>query len=164
MNLPFTSIEWLDKWLESSFRGVPEVHPDTFIGGLGLELLTFAIAACGIFLAYTLYRSGLEDADRDPLDRKLGRLAPVLGHAYYYDEGIAASVGGPGPRVRRLARPTSFDQKIIDGAVNGVGALFGAAGRAACATDADGLVRRYALGIAVGVVGVLLYVVIWVGR
>ena len=28
----------------------------------------------------------------------------------------------------------------------------------------DGRVRRYALGITVGVVGVLLYVVIWLGR
>src|SRR5262249_2546727 len=83
INLPFTSMEWLDKWLESSFRGVPEVHPDTFVGGLGLELLTFAIAACGILLAYTLYKKGLARADRDPLDEKLGAIAPVLGNAYY---------------------------------------------------------------------------------
>src|SRR5262249_45375904 len=42
INLPFTNFEWLDNWLESSFRGVPEVHPDTFAGGASLELLTFA--------------------------------------------------------------------------------------------------------------------------
>ena len=123
MNLPFTSIEWLDKWLESSFRGVPEVHPDTFIGGLGLEMLTFAIAACGIFLAYTLYKKGLEYADRDPLERKLGRLAPVLGNAYYYDAGVSRLVGGPGRAVAGWLDRV-VDNKIIDGAVNGVGSLF----------------------------------------
>src|SRR5262249_7183516 len=42
LNLPFTNFEWLDKWLESSFRGVPEVHPDTFLDGVALEMLTFA--------------------------------------------------------------------------------------------------------------------------
>ena len=34
MNLPFTNFEWLDKWLESSFRGVPQVQADSFVGGL----------------------------------------------------------------------------------------------------------------------------------
>jgi NADH-quinone oxidoreductase subunit L len=162
MNLPFTSMEWLDKWLESSFRGVPEVHPDTFIGGLGLEMLTFAIALCGIFLAYTLYKRGLARADRDPLDEKLGALAPVLGHAYYFDAGVSRLVGGPG---RALAGwlDRVVDDKIIDGAVNGVGSLFGLFSRGVQQLQ-DGRVRRYALGITVGVAAALLYVVIWLGR
>jgi NADH-quinone oxidoreductase subunit L len=162
MNLPFTSREWLDKWLESSFRGVPEVHPDSFIGGLGLELLTFAIAAAGIFLAYTLYKKGLEHADRDPLNEKLGAVAPVLGNAYYYDAGISKLVGGPG---RALAGwlDRVVDDKIIDGTVNGVGSLFGLMSRGIQQLQ-DGRVRRYALGITVGLVASLLYVVIWLGR
>ncbi|HLM18292.1 MAG TPA: NADH-quinone oxidoreductase subunit L [Acidimicrobiia bacterium] len=162
MNLPFTSMEWLDKWLESSFRGVPEVHPDSFIGGLGLELLTLVIALAGIGLAYTLYKVGLERADRDPLDEKLGGLAPVLGHAYYYDAGISKLVGGPG---RALAGwlDRVVDNKIIDGAVNGVGSLFALLSRGVQQVQ-DGRVRRYALGIAVGAGAGLLYVVIWLGR
>ncbi len=162
MNLPFTSMEWLDKWLESSFRGVPEVQADTFIGGLGLELLTFAIAAGGIFLAYTLYKKGLEHAERDPLDEKLGAVAPVLGHAYYYDAGVSKLVGGPG---RTLATwlANVVDDKIIDGAVNGVGSLFTLLARGV-QTLQDGRVRRYALGITVGTAAALLYVVIWLGR
>jgi NADH-quinone oxidoreductase subunit L len=162
MNLPFTSMEWLDKWLESSFRGVPEVHPDSFIGGLGLEMLTFAIALGGILLAYTLYKKGLERADRDPLNEKLGALAPVLGHAYYYDEGVSRLVGGPG---RALAGwlDRVVDTKIIDGAVNGVGSLFVLVSRGVQQLQ-DGRVRRYALGITVGTAGALLYVVIWLGR
>jgi NADH-quinone oxidoreductase subunit L len=162
MNLPFSSMEWLDKWLESSFRGVPEVHPDTFLGGFGLEMLTFAIAAGGIFFAYTLYKKGLEHAERDPLNEKLGVVAPVLGNAYYYDAGISKLVGGPG---RALAGwlDRVVDTKIIDGAVNGVGSLFALLSRGVQQMQ-DGRVRRYALGITVGAAGALLYVVIWLGR
>ncbi len=162
MNLPFSSMEWLDKWLESSFRGVPEVHPDTFIGGLGLEMLTFAIAAFGIFLAYTLYKKGLERADRDPLDQKLGRLAPVLGNAYYYDAGVSRLVGGPGHALAGWLDRV-VDNKIIDGTVNSVGGVFTLLSRGVQQMQ-DGRVRRYALGITIGVAAVLLYVVIWLGR
>jgi NADH-quinone oxidoreductase subunit L len=162
INLPFTSMEWLDKWLESSFRGVPEVHPDTFIGGLGLELLTFAIAAAGIFLAYTLYKKGLAHADRDPLNEKLGPVAPVLGNAYYYDAGISKLVGGPGKKTAAWLANT-VDDKIIDGTVNGIGSLFALMSRGIQQLQ-DGRVRRYALGITVGVAAALLYVVIWLGR
>ncbi len=162
MNLPFTNMEWLDKWLESSFRGVPEVHPDTFIGGLGLEMLTFAIAAGGIFLAYTLYKKGLAHAERDPLDEKLGALAPVLGNAYYYDAGVSRLVGGPG-RAFAGWLDRVVDSKIIDGAVNGVGSLFVLLSRGVQQLQ-DGRVRRYALGITVGTAAALLYVVIWLGR
>jgi NADH-quinone oxidoreductase subunit L len=162
MNLPFSSMEWLDKWLESSFRGVPEVHPGTFIGGLGLEMLTFAIAACGIFLAYTLYKKGLAHAERDPLNEKLGALAPVLGNAYYYDSGVSRLVGGPG-RAFAGWLDRVVDSKIIDGAVNGVGSLFVVLARGIQQLQ-DGRVRRYALGITVGTAAALLYVVIWLGR
>ena len=55
------------------------------------------------------------------------------------------------------------DNKIIDGTVNGVGSLFALLSRGVQQTQ-DGRVRRYALGITIGVVAVLLYVVIWLGR
>jgi NADH-quinone oxidoreductase subunit L len=141
---------------------VPEVKADTFIGGFGLEMLTFAIALCGIMLAYTLYKKGLERADRDPLDEKLGPVAPVLGHAYYYDEGIARLVGGPGRAVAGWLDRV-VDDKIIDGTVNGVGSLFALLSRGVQQLQ-DGRVRRYALGISVGLGAALLYVVIWLGR
>jgi NADH-quinone oxidoreductase subunit L len=162
MNLPFTNFEWLDKWLESSFRGVTDVKADTFIGGFALEMLTFAIALSAILLAYAIYKKGLERADRDPLNEKLGGLAPVLGNAYYYDAGVSRLVGGPG---RALASwlDRVVDDKIIDGAVNGVGSLFALLSRGIQQLQ-DGRVRRYALGITVGTAGVLLYVVIWLGR
>jgi NADH-quinone oxidoreductase subunit L len=162
MNLPFTNFEWLDKWLESSFRGVPNVHADTFIGGFALEMLTFAVALSAIMLAYALYKKGLERVDRDPLDDKLGPVAPVLGNAYYYDAGVSRLVGGPGRAMADWLNRV-VDDKIIDGAVNGVGSLFGLLSRGIQQLQ-DGRVRRYALGITIGTAGVLLYVVIWLGR
>ena len=117
-------MEWLDKWLESSFRGVPEVHPDTFIGGLGLEMLTFAIALCGIVLAYTLYKKGLEHADRDPLDRKLGPRRPGPRQRLLLRRRRLEA--GRWPAAARFAGwlDRVVDNKIIDGTVNGVGWLF----------------------------------------
>jgi len=162
MNLPFTSMEWLDKWLEPSFRGVPDVSPDTFVGGLGLELLTFAIALGGIMLACTLCKKGLARADRDPLDHRLGKLAPVLGHAYYFDAAVSRLVGGPG-RAGAGWLDRVVDTKVIDGAVNGVGSIFGVVSRGVQQLQ-DGRMRRYALGITVGAGAALLYVVIWLGR
>jgi NADH-quinone oxidoreductase subunit L len=162
LNLPFSSMEWLDKFLAPSFRGVPEVKPDSFLSGFGLEMLTFAIALTGIFLAYTLYKKGLERADRDPLEERLGRLAPVLGNAYYYDHGISKLVGGPGKATASWLDRV-VDTKIIDGAVNGVGRLFELLSRGVQEIQ-DGHVRRYAMGIAIGTVGILLYVVLWIGR
>ena len=162
LNLPFTSMEWLDKFLEPSFRGVPAVKPDSFAQGFGLEMLTFAIAACGIFFAYKLYKKGLEYADRDPLNEKLGVLAPILGNAYYYDHGISKLVGGPG-RATASWLNRVVDAKIIDGAVNGVGHFFELLSRGVQEIQ-DGHVRRYAMGIALGTVGILLYVVLWIGR
>ena len=59
------------------------------------------IACVGIFFAWTLYRRGLEDPETDPLDRKLGPIGRLFGHAYYFDEGISRLVDGP---LRRLWR------------------------------------------------------------
>ena len=97
----------------------------------------------GIFISWRIYRGGLEDPAVDPLDRRLGGLGRLFGHAWYYDEGIAAAVGGP---IRRGAQWLAdvFDQKIIDGAVNGIARGFGAAGTQVRKLQ-TGLVRQYAL-------------------
>ena len=57
-----------------------------------------------------------------------------------------------------------FDQKIIDGAVNGVGKLVAVGDRRRRSHVQDGLVRRYALGILLGTVAILLFLLLWAGR
>ena len=114
-------------------------------------------------LAYALYKKGLAHADRDPLDEKLGALAPVLGNAYYYDAGVSRLVGGPG---RALA---GWLDRVVD---NQDHRRRGQRRRLAVRRSSsrgvqqlqDGRVRRYALGITVGTAAALLYVVIWLGR
>lgn len=56
-----------------------------------------------------------------------------------------------------------IDAKVIDGAVDGVGHLVKRTAFGLRHVQ-NGLVRRYALGIAFGAAGLLLYVVVWVGR
>src|SRR6185436_3447071 len=112
----------------------------------------------GIVISWRIYRGGLDDPAVDPLDRRLGPLGRLFGHAYYYDEGIATAVGGP---IRRGAQWLAdvFDEKIIDGAVNGVAKGFSIAG-AQLRRVQTGLARQYALGIAFGTVALLVWAVI----
>ena len=64
---------------------------------------------------------------------------------------------------RRPARPwprgspTSFDARIIDGIVNGIGAGFRALARSGRRLQ-TGLVRTYALAFLAGAIGLLVYV------
>ena len=162
INMPFEGLNWFDQWLEPSFPHVPEHDPSSFFGGATLEILAVVLAMVGITLAYRMYRRGLSSPERDPLNDNLGAVAPVLGHAYWYDEGIAKLVDGP---LRGFARflDRVVDTRIIDGAVDGVGSAFKAMARALRHVQ-DGYVRRYALGVACGAAALLLYALVWVGR
>jgi NADH-quinone oxidoreductase subunit L len=157
INLPFTNFEFLTEWLHPVFRGVTEAGPDSFVQGATLDVVSVTIACAGIFFAWTLYRRGLEDAEKDPLNDRLGPVGRLFGHAYYFDAGISWLVDRP---LRKAAQwlATGFDLGIIDGAVNGVAKLvrLSAVGLRKAQT---GLVRQYALGIVLGVVLLLLYAV-----
>jgi NADH-quinone oxidoreductase subunit L len=158
LDLPFTRLEVLNHFLEPVFGGVHSPHPTGFWAAAGLDVLAVVIAVAGILFAFGVYRRGLEDPAVDPLDQRLGPFGRLFGHAWYYDDGIAALVGGP---IRRGAQWLAdvFDQKIIDGAVNGIARGFGAAG-AQLRKAQTGLVRQYALGVALGAVALLVWAAI----
>ena len=161
LELPFKGLDSLTKWLEPTFGHHHAAEPTSFLSGFGLSMLAVALGLTGIVFAFKLYRRGLVDPATDPIDAKLGSLGRLFGHAWYYDEGIAAAVGGP---VRRSAQWAAdvFDQKILDGGVNGVAKLFGAAGSGMRKVQ-TGLVRQYALGIAAGMVALLIWTLWRVG-
>jgi len=161
LNMPFTTTKWFDDWLEPSFRGVSVTDPSSFVQGFVLEAVSVVLALGGILVAFRLYRRGLVDPSGEPLDAKLGAVAPLLGNAYYYDHTVSRVVDGPG---RALATwlDRVVDTKIIDGAVNGVGVLVKRTASALGHVQ-NGLVRRYALGIALGTVALLLYLVVRAG-
>ena len=161
LDLPFTRLEFLGHFLEPVFGGVKSPHASSFWWAFGLDVLAVVVAGIGIRFTYVMFRHGLEDPAVDPLDRRLGPLGRLFGHAWYYDEGIAAMVGGP---LRRGARWTAevLDQKVIDGAVNGIARGVGAAGTGIRRVQ-TGLVRQYALGIAAGMAALLIWALWRVG-
>ncbi len=103
-----------------------------------------------------LYRNGLRPDGRDPTVEMLGGFAPVLENAWYLDFGLSRFVSGP---VTTFARFLSdgVDRRGIDGAVNGI-ATAAREGSGGLRRLQTGLVRNYALGIAIGSVALLLYV------
>ena len=78
-----------------------------------------------------------------------GNATPVLASGWYIDSSIAAFVGGPGRRF--FDAVAWFDRTIIDGAVNGVGAIVRGSGDRIRRLQ-TGYVRNYALGVAVGAI------------
>jgi NADH-quinone oxidoreductase subunit L len=163
LDLPFARIEFLSQWLDPVFEDIPH-HIDTpsFVGGVGLSVLAFAMGLLGLALAWVCYRRGLEAVDRDPFDERLGFFGRLFGHAYYYDDGISRAVDGPlRDSATWLARV--FDAKIIDGAVNGMGWLVRETSTGFRKLQ-TGFVRNYALGIVLGTVALFSYLLIWAAR
>jgi NADH-quinone oxidoreductase subunit L len=160
VNLPFTSLEYLAEWLEHSIHGAPDLHASSFVEGALLSALAVTMGLVGIAAAVSLYRRGLKDRGHDPLDDRLGPIAPVLHHAWYYDETISRVVEGP---LRRFAGALAwFDQHVVDGAVNGVGGLVRASATRLRRLQ-TGYVRNYAAAILLGAVALVAFVVIRAG-
>jgi NADH-quinone oxidoreductase subunit L len=161
LDLPIGNLNFLTQFLEPVFRGVSE--PSVSAGEqVGVEGISVLFATVGLYIGYRLYRRGLRSAAEDPLVDGLQPAGNVLGHAYYYDEGLGRFVGGPGRRSASWLDRV-FDQKIIDGAVNGVGKLAQLASRGLSKVQ-DGFVRRYALALLLGTVAIVLFLLLWAGR
>jgi NADH-quinone oxidoreductase subunit L len=139
----------LERWLEPVLA-----HPHEFASTsgtkLGLIALTTAGALLGLFLARVIWLRG-QRPRQDSLEPE------VLRRAWYVDELYQRIVEAPG---RALANFSAFvvDAKVIDGTVNGVGALVRAGG-SRLRTVQSGFVRNYALGVAIGAVAILAYAV-----
>ncbi len=162
LDIPLRHLEWLDSWLAPVFRGVHQPSPHTFVGASELDAIAFGFAVAGVVIGFVLYRRGLPTPAADPLPEHLGPTADVLGHGYYYDDGVTAAVDGP-VRATGTFLDRDVDTGVIDGSVNGVAHLVR---RAAIALRhlQDGYVRRYAIGIALGAAAILLFLVAYAGR
>jgi NADH-quinone oxidoreductase subunit L len=154
IDLPFTTarLDILDRWLE-----LPDAHrAPSFSAALVLSTIALAVGVVGIVLGIRVYRNGLRADGTDPTVEQLGGFAGVLQNAWYFDVGLARLVSGP---ITAFARFLSdgVDRTGIDGAVNGI-ATAARTGSAGLRRLQTGLVRNYALGIAVGTVLLLVYV------
>ncbi len=151
--LPFGKLDFLRRWLEPVLPAAiaPEAHSST---ALKLALGVAVTVLCVIGLVAGLVPWG-RLAERPRLEPE------VLRHAWYYDESVAAFVGGPG---EEFADFTAYgvDKGVIDGGVNGIAWLVRHGGGQLRRLQ-TGYVRNYALGVAGGAAALLLYVVIRAG-
>ena len=143
-------------WINSPFWGRGHfleswLHPVVQLGEaemaaptgekISLALIATVAGLLGIAIAVVVYlRKRADLAERIE--------QPILRKGWYFDSSISAFVDGPGRAFfDAIAR---FDKGVVDGAVNGVGSLVGEGSLRARVTQ-SGLLRQYALGLAVGV-------------
>jgi len=161
LNLPIGNLDFLHQFLEPVFHGVKETEIST-TAELAVEGISITFAIVGVAIAILIYKGGLRAPDRDPVVDRLRPASTLMGNAYYWDAGVSAFVGGPGQKSASWLDRV-FDTKIIDGAVNGTAWIFRWCSRTLSRVQ-DGFVRRYALGILLGAVAILLFVLLWAGR
>ena len=145
IQLPFRSdLHFLADWLHPVL-GDNEAHIEVATGTkIGLAVVAVLAGLTGIAVAYSIYIRKV----REPVE------PAILEQGWRYDSSIAAFMGGPGRAGFEGA--ATFDAEVIDGAVNGVGAVVRRSGSGLRGLQ-SGFVRNYALGIAAGAVLLLAY-------
>jgi NADH-quinone oxidoreductase subunit L len=118
-----------------------------------LAAIAVAVGLVGIGLAFRLYLQREADERREALKARLGWLVTLVRNKYYVDEVYATLIVWPGKTLANLVA-YGFDVRVIDGAVNGVGALVGRAAVGMRRVQ-TGLVRRYVMAMLVGTVVIL---------
>ena len=112
-----------------------------------LILIATACAVLGLVLAWLVYSR-----------HRLKAYEPtVLAHGWYYDEAVTDFVGGPGTVA--FEATATFDEQVVDGAVDGVAGAVTATGRE-LRKGQTGYVRQYAGVIGIGVVVLLGWFVV----
>ena len=150
LNLPFTDkLKVLEHWLAPVFG--PALREVSVGSGLeaGLAAGSAAVALLGVVVGLQLWRGRAQRPQLEPV---------VLQRAWGVDDAVSAFVAGPGTALGRFTAE-DIDAGLIDGAVNGLGALVRAAGSRLRRVQ-TGYVRNYALGVAGGTVLLLAYAVI----
>ncbi len=147
--LPDSMTGKLGSWLEPVVEFGERNIDGTWAGDHTTVLMLIATTAAilGIVIAYLVYERG-----------RIKAMEPViLLNGWYYDRTISDFMGGPG---RAAFQDTAwFDQKIIDGAVNGTAKLVRGTG-SELRKGQTGYVRTYAGIIGIGVVLLLAWFVV----
>ena len=149
INLPFKKWTFLEHWLEHVFEGA--LHHPEVKGGLKLTLVALAVSAAvaGIAVAYATFMRARRTDAFEPA---------VLERAWGVDALYSALVERPGRALATWAADV-FDKRVVDGAVNGVATVVRGTGSRLRAVQ-SGYVRNYALGVTLGAVALLGYVVV----
>ncbi|MEX1173497.1 MAG: NADH-quinone oxidoreductase subunit L [Chloroflexota bacterium] len=164
----------LHHWLESTFHEADELlhlphEPYALFGIDGVLILaSVTVAAVGLVAAWRLFGvdlPGLRMGARPEQVRELSAKAPFLYRAslnkWWFDEInhlLFIVIGG------RIADALSwFDRNVVDGTVNGIGRSTVAAGRGLRLVQ-TGRVQNYAMGIAIGLLAMVVAYLALVAR
>jgi len=147
VNTPFSPV--MEHFLEPAFDGVDLAHLPEAGTQWVLAAVSVAAGVIGIVLAHRRYVQAAQPAEE-------GGIWDTLLAGYRVDDLYGRTIVLPGKRLADVAA-FSADAKVVDGAVNGVGA--------AVKLIADrlrplqtGLVRNYGVGILFGVVGLVVWI------
>ena len=146
LNLPFTSdLHFLEHWLEPSLLFEHKFKASGLTKWI-LAIVSIIAGGIGIMGAVTIYLKN----NGDP--KKIEK--PILLDGWGYDRAVSAFMGGPGAKM--FEGIAWLDANIVDGMVNGTGALVRGSGSTVRRLQ-SGLVRSYALGITIGSVALLAW-------
>ncbi len=146
INLPFShATKRLEAWLE------PVVVPGEHHLTKAADDIKWVLAGIAVVAALTGIAAGIAVYHR----HKARAIEPaILAEGWMYDRSVSAFMGGPG---RKLFDGLAWtDRTIVDGAVNGVATSVRGVGGLVRRTQ-SGFIRNYALGISLGVIGLLAW-------
>jgi NADH-quinone oxidoreductase subunit L len=150
----------IGRWLAPALAGGGQAaggHPAGHVGGvmaeIGAACLSFAVSACGVFVAWALYAGRLDWARR--IRERFAPLAERARAAYAVDDLYARVVLRPYASLCEWAR--RIDAGAVDGMVNGLARTVDVAGHFGRYLQ-TGFVRNYALFLLLGAALVLYWV------
>ncbi len=147
LNLPFhPDWDFLERWLDPVV-GANLLHPNVTTGGQwALEVTDAVLAFAGVFMAGRLWGRVWERPGLEPL---------FLRRGWWIDAGIDAFISRPSEKLATFSA-ADIEGGVIDGAVNGVATLVRSGGSQLRKLQ-TGYLRNYALGLSLGAVAILAY-------
>jgi NADH-quinone oxidoreductase subunit L len=147
LDLPWIHHDSFEGWLAPVFTG-SLFNDHLHAGGEWVLALTdFAAAVIGLIVAVGLWRGA--QVDKPQLEPQF------LQRVWYWDDFYDAVIGRPSQKLANFFAWV-VDARIIDGAVNGAANLVRSTGSATRKLQ-TGYVRNYALGIALGMAALIVF-------
>jgi NADH-quinone oxidoreductase subunit L len=137
--------------------GTRHIGPHLF-GHWTLVILSIAAALLGILIAFYLYYIKPSSADKIAENEAIKTLYEGSLNKWYVDELYDYLIVRPFSYIAEQA--SNFDQKFIDGAVNGVASILKEMALTLQAAQ-SGALRSYASLMAIGAAIILIFIVLW---